>query len=361
MNRTPSLSILVPAYNVRHYVGDCIAAILRQLQPQHELIVIDDGSSDGTAALLAQLKAAHGGDNFTLIEQANQGISCARNRAVQEARGDYIVFIDSDDLLLDGALAGIEAAIAQWRPDAVAVDFRMWHPDQPSKNRTVRCGYAPNTPITDRDTILSVFLADRDMYVWAKIIRREIYAQLAMPLFPPGRVFEDVAVVPQLLNLCASLVYLPMAILDYRQHPVSITRAISERWCMDFAAALLPVKQQFQRHAVSAPVQLQLDVAVCYFYVAVVKNSYQLPADVGNRVRAAIKAKLLESLFNDYRAVLRAMEDGTILSNDRGSDRAHAKQIRQAISGSLAFHWKQTINRKIKLWRRMRATRALAG
>lgn len=361
MNRTPSLSILVPAYNVRHYVGDCIAAILRQLQARHELIVIDDGSTDGTAALLAQLKAAHGGDNFTLIEQANQGISCARNAAVQAARGDYLVFIDSDDLLLDGALAAIEAAIARWRPDAVAVDFRMWHPDQPSKNRTVRCGYEPDTLITDRDTILKVFLADRDMYVWAKIIRREIYARLAMPLFPPGRVFEDVAVVPQLLNLCASLVYLPLPILDYRQHPVSITRAISERWCMDFAAALLPVKQQFQRHAVSAAVQLHLDVAVCYFYVAVVKNSYQLPADVGDRVRAAIKARLLEGLFNDYRDVLRAMEDGTILSNDRASDRAHAKQIRQAINGSLAFHWTQTINRKIKLWRRMRATRALAG
>lgn len=361
MNRTPSLSILVPAYNVRLYVGDCIAAILRQLQAQHELIVIDDGSTDGTTALLRQLRDAHGGDNFTLIEQANQGISCARNAAVQAARGDYIVFIDSDDLLLDGALAAIEAAIAQWQPDAIAVDFRMWHPDQPSKNRTVRCGYQPNTLITDRDTMLKVFFADRDMYVWAKIIRRAIYQQMAMPLFPPGRVFEDVAVVPQLLNLCANLVYLPLPLLDYRQHPVSITRAISERWCMDFAAALLPVKQQYQRHAVSASVRLHFDVAVCYFYVAVVKNSYQLPADVGDRVRAAIKARLLEGLFNDYRDVLRAMEDGSLLSNDAAADRAHAKQIRAAINGSLAFHWTQTINRKIKLWRRMRATRALAG
>ena len=357
MPSTPSLSIIVPAYNVRKYIGACMEAILAQLQAQHELVVIDDGSSDGTAAELARLCA--GRANVRVVTQANQGISAARNRGVSEARGAYIAFIDSDDLLLPGALAAIDAAIAAQQPDVIACDFRMWHPDQPSKNRTVRCGYQPNVLITDRDTILKVFFTDRDMYVWAKIIKREIYAQLAMPLFPPGRVFEDVAVVPQLLNCCRSLVYLPLPIIDYRQHPVSITRAVSEAWCMDFAAALLPVKRQFQRIAVSASVQLHFDVAVCYFYIAVVKNSYQLPAAVGQRVRAAIKASLLEGMFNDYGTVLRAMEQGSISSNDRGADRRHARQIRQAIDGSLLFHWQQTINRKIKLWRRMRATRAL--
>ncbi|CDG81606.1 glycosyltransferase family 2 protein [Janthinobacterium agaricidamnosum] len=359
MNSTPSLSIIVPAYNVQNYIDACIASILAQLQPHHELIVIDDGSSDATGVRLAALRASHDGANFSVTHQPNQGISATRNHGVAAARGDYIAFVDSDDVLLPGALAAIDREIAG-QPDVIACDFRMWHPDSPAKSYTVRCGYQPGVTITDRDLILQVFFADSDMYVWSKIFKRHIYMRHDMPLFPVGRVFEDVTVVPQLLASCASLVYLPQAIIDYRQHPVSITAAVSEKWCLDFAAALHAVKRRLTPQLPAASVRLQFDVAACDFYIGVVKNSYQLPLSTGSRVRKAVKACLLDSLFHEAPQVMAALRQGMPMSKNVQADRRLAKQLNAALSGSLGFHLAQSINRKLKYWRRLRQIRVQA-
>ena len=83
-----TVSVIVTAYNVERFIEACLAAVLEQLRPDHELIVIDDGSRDGTAARIRQLRAAHGGVNFHFIEQANQGVSAARNASLALARGD---------------------------------------------------------------------------------------------------------------------------------------------------------------------------------------------------------------------------------------------------------------------------------
>ena len=82
---TPLLSILVPAYNVERYITDCLEHIVAQMDRQHELIVLDDGSTDQTAARVQAIQAAWPRLCITLISQANQGIADARNRALQEA------------------------------------------------------------------------------------------------------------------------------------------------------------------------------------------------------------------------------------------------------------------------------------
>lgn len=360
MTTVPSLSIIVPAYNVEQFIDTGLAAIALQLLPRHQLIVIDDGSSDTTPARIAALQARHGGTNFLFARQSNQGVSCARNHGLALATGDYIMFIDSDDQLLPGALAAIEDVIASHHPDVVACDFRMWNPHKPSKNRTLRCAYPAGQLIADRDLIMDVFFSDRDLYIWTKVFRREVYARQHTPLFPPGRVFEDVMVVPQLLASCASLVYLPLAIIDYRQHPVSITYTVSEQWCHDFSAALHTARKTLAGHALGDSVRMQFDVTVCYFYIGVVKNSYQLRYATGQRVRAAIKASLADSLFHPLATVLAAMDSGTLRSKSPKADRVVARQVRAAVDGSLGFHLAQALNRKLKSWRRQRLIKAQA-
>ncbi|TFW28762.1 glycosyltransferase family 2 protein [Duganella callida] len=349
---TPLLSILVPGYNVERFITDCLEHIAVQMRGHHELIVVDDGSTDQTVARVRAVQAAWPRLAIRLIEQPNQGISDARNRALQEARGAYIVFVDSDDRLLPRSLEALERVIADKQPDVIATALRFWHPDAPDKDRDVYMSYQPEQTITCQDTILSAFFADRHMYVWCKVFRREIYAQLAMPLFPSRRLFEDVAVVPRLLQRCRSLVYLPHVLLAYRQHPVSITRVISEQWCVDFVSALAAVKPAFEQAGVSAAVRAQFDRAVCHFYIGMVKNSYQLPAATGDAVRGKVRRIFLDSLFAPPQQVLAAM---------RGNrDDAHtARQVQRALNDNRWFHLQQTAVRKLKLWQRLERTRAL--
>lgn len=97
----PRLTIIIPSYNAETFLPRCLDSIMSQDFDDFEVIVIDDGSTDGTAAILKRRKA----DNLRIISQANRGMATARNRGLDKATGEYVMFVDSDDRLCPNALA----------------------------------------------------------------------------------------------------------------------------------------------------------------------------------------------------------------------------------------------------------------
>lgn len=93
----PLVTVIVPTYNVEAYVDDCLNSILSQDYPEMEVIVVDDGSTDGTVAALAAY-----GDRVRLVRQENRGAAAARNHGLALARGTYVTFLDGDDIWLPG-------------------------------------------------------------------------------------------------------------------------------------------------------------------------------------------------------------------------------------------------------------------
>jgi len=89
------VSIIIPSYNSRQWVCDAIDCSLQQTYPHCEVIVVDDGSTDGTAELLS----TNYGDKIRYVYQENRGLSGSRNTGLRNARGDYIQFLDADDLI----------------------------------------------------------------------------------------------------------------------------------------------------------------------------------------------------------------------------------------------------------------------
>src|ERR1700722_20888411 len=102
------ITVAIPVYNSEHCLRETLESALAQTFPAHEIIVVDDGSTDGTAALVQSF-----GDRVRYIRQENSGASAARNNAIQHATGDWIAFLDHDDLFqpskLDKQRAVIEA------------------------------------------------------------------------------------------------------------------------------------------------------------------------------------------------------------------------------------------------------------
>ena len=114
MNRAvvrPLVSVIIPTFNRDWIVAEAIQSVLAQSYRQFELIVVDDGSTDRTPAILRKFK-----DSIQVIRQTNQGVSAARNHGVDAARGEFIAFLDSDDL---------------WRPEklSVQVNFFLSNPE----------------------------------------------------------------------------------------------------------------------------------------------------------------------------------------------------------------------------------------
>jgi glycosyltransferase involved in cell wall biosynthesis len=110
----PVVSIVTPAYNAASYIESAITSALRQTFADLEILVVDDGSTDDTAAIVARV--ASGDPRVQLLRQPNRGVSAARNAAMRSARGRYFAFLDSDDLWHAGFLEA-QIGLLESRPD----------------------------------------------------------------------------------------------------------------------------------------------------------------------------------------------------------------------------------------------------
>ncbi|OGB33428.1 MAG: hypothetical protein A3F78_22320 [Burkholderiales bacterium RIFCSPLOWO2_12_FULL_61_40] len=119
----PLVSVVMPAYNARPFIEESIASVLSQDYPSIELIVVDDGSSDGTTEAVARW-----GDRVKVIRQTNAGPAAARNRGIAQAQGEFLAFLDADDVWLPGKIS-LQVQYLQDHPEVGVVfgDFLHWH------------------------------------------------------------------------------------------------------------------------------------------------------------------------------------------------------------------------------------------
>lgn len=103
------LSIIIPAYNVESFLPQCLDSIFPQKDADVEVLCIDDGSTDGTSRLLQDYATEH--HNLRVLTQPNRGMSTARNWGLKEATGEYVMFVDSDDWLIEGSLSKLLASL----------------------------------------------------------------------------------------------------------------------------------------------------------------------------------------------------------------------------------------------------------
>ena len=114
---SPTISIIVPVFNTAAYLPKCVGSILSQSFKNLELILIDDGSTDGSAEICDQF--ARDNDSVVCIHQENKGVSAARNRGIEVSSGRYIWFCDSDDVVVDGALTTLSRCIEDLSPEMI--------------------------------------------------------------------------------------------------------------------------------------------------------------------------------------------------------------------------------------------------
>lgn len=207
------LDIIVPAYNVEKYIAQCVCSVLEQ-ETKHSfrLIVIDDGSTDATGSILDSFQG------LTVIHQENRGFSGARNRGLELATADYLMFLDSDDCLCPGAIESLMNAAREhgaWIVEGnyIEVDTE----GQVIRRHRHKAGTLD--PVRDCEG-----------YVWGKVIRRELFRELA---FPKDYWYQDSIVRQILLPLAKeqgrSVWGVEDSIVRYRRNPGGITKKSRSR------------------------------------------------------------------------------------------------------------------------------------
>lgn len=131
-------SIVIPAYNYGQCLSFALESVLSQEGDDFEILVIDDGSTDDTPAVLSGLRSRHP-DRFRSIRQENSGLAAVRNRGIVETTGEYLIFLDADDRLLPGALASFRNFLERnGRPGMVCGGHLSVHPDGKVRRHSAR-------------------------------------------------------------------------------------------------------------------------------------------------------------------------------------------------------------------------------
>ncbi|POR12715.1 glycosyltransferase family 2 protein [Diaphorobacter sp. LR2014-1] len=242
----PWLSVLVPVYNAEAYVEKCLTSVVLQADEGVEVLVLDDCSSDASSAVLQSLSQRWPGRLRLMRHGVNQGQSAARNSMIAEARGEYLWFLDADDRLLPGALAGLQSIVRQHAPDVVLCDFSVWRQNSRLKHRLRgerhrRTFDGPRQRLTHEPcTLLAGLLLAGQLHAWSKISRRALWGEDLR--FPVGRCFEDMAALPLMALRARSFFYEPQPWVAYRQHADSVLATMSLTKVQDQVVALSPLR-----------------------------------------------------------------------------------------------------------------------
>lgn len=163
----PTVSIIMPAYNVAPYVGAAIRSALAQTFTDFELIVVDDGSKDDTAEIVRELVRED--ERVRLVQQANRGLAGARNTALRASRGEFLALLDSDDTWEPEFLAA-QLALLDAHPDVDIVTGNGWYLDGPRNGQLAR-----PCPDPRPDPELASIIGDEWSVFIMSVFRRRVY------------------------------------------------------------------------------------------------------------------------------------------------------------------------------------------
>jgi glycosyltransferase involved in cell wall biosynthesis len=205
--RAPAVSVVITSYNYERYVGGCVRSVLAQTAPPAEVIVVDDGSTDGSLALLEGF-----GDRIRLVRQENRGSVAATYRGFQESAGEVLMFLDSDDLLHPRAVEEVRRA---WRPGCAKVQYELELIDAEGTRLGRRyCNYVAGY---DERAVREEFAA-HGTYVWPVTTGNAYSRWYAAGLMPVRRPYWVDGVLNTLAPLYGDVVVVNRVLGWYRQH-----------------------------------------------------------------------------------------------------------------------------------------------
>lgn len=214
-----TISIVVPAYNVAKWIDEAIASILVQEPRPHEVIIVNDGSTDTTGEVL---RAYEQHPMVTVITQQNQGLGAARNIGLARCTGEYVYFMDSDDYIEPMFMARISAEIVNNQFPDVVLFAGVGFADKGVTLATVPTFPRTSAKFPDDGSLLRTLVDRKCMHALATLYvsKRRLWTDL--PLSFPSIIHEDEAVVFQLMTGATSAVVIPDTLYRYRIRAASI-------------------------------------------------------------------------------------------------------------------------------------------
>lgn len=222
----PLVSVIVPVFNAEEYLCQCVESVLAQSYTRWELLLIDDGSTDGSAKICNKFAARD--VRVKVSRQKNKGVSAARNKGLDISRGEFVMFLDADDFLHYRAIEMLMSVVINREMDVVMAEFKEFS----KVSRNIYYMYTDSFKTRFRYYSVSPEIAVRKILYQrilvpspcAKLFRRNLFRTLR---FREGIRYEDLDIIPKIIYAAKNVCWIPKFIYFYRQHPGSFLHRVS--------------------------------------------------------------------------------------------------------------------------------------
>lgn len=259
----PLISVIIPVYRVEAYLKRCVDSVLAQTYPKLQVILIDDGSVDNCPKICDQYAARDA--RIEVIHQANAGVSNARNHGLKIAKGEYVLFVDSDDYIAPDMCEKMLALIEQEQADMAVCNITYTYPNKPDFTPSPVLKTTGTQVSSEQALVLAVTEHSfGDTGMWNKLFARELLTDFS---FKEGMRSEDFWALCDLFPKARKIVYTPQSFYYYFQNPAGVTASRSLRARIDSYQAVKHFIEVCRRHAYQTARQA---VEYRYFDAAVV-------------------------------------------------------------------------------------------
>ncbi|MBQ6372862.1 MAG: glycosyltransferase family 2 protein [Clostridia bacterium] len=213
------ISVIVPVFNVEPYLSRCLDSLLAQDLRDIEIIVVDDGSTDGSPAICDAYRDCDA--RIRVFHTQNRGLSAARNLGIGNARGEWVMFVDSDDWVEPGFCQTPYRAAVESGADLVIFGFTVFKED----GRIDTKGFRMEAPVPPQAAVEFGINA-----AWNKLYRRALFDGIR---YPEGRLFEDALTTYRLVYRAHRIAALDAPLYNYKKRQKSISTTCDERSCRE--------------------------------------------------------------------------------------------------------------------------------
>ena len=249
------LSYIVPVYNVEQYIRPCLESIFQQGMDEEtfEVILVNDGTKDRSIEVVRDIINNH--RCVTVVEQTNQGLSAARNTGLREAKGYYVLFLDSDDMLVPNSVGPLlQEAFVDWA-DLVVAEF-VKRDNEGMMQEVDQAVDVKSETMTGREMFLH-HLNPRQCYVWRTLYRRSFLDSHQLR-FVPGIYFEDVPFTTECYLKAGKCVKSYQTFYIYRQREDSIVSSVNMRKLTDLNEVMARLWKMKETMALDAAEEKQM-------------------------------------------------------------------------------------------------------
>lgn len=278
----PLVSVIMPCYNNANYVAAALESVLSQDYPNFEVIVVDDGSTDNSVAVLETFN-----DKITVVKQANQGPAAARNNGLKMAKGKYVAFNDSDDFWLPGKLSA-QVSYLEKNPEIglCYCQWAIWDNEVPFKEISARFSASKQTLETDPDYtgwLYLKLLKDSIIHTITAVIRRTVLDDVGF-FNAKYRIGEDHDLWLRISHKY-KIAKLNHVFAVYRDNPTSITKGVQSQ---NFS--LLVLESALDNYGLSCPSGKEISQRLVNNYLGARHFDYGYNAMVKGHRSLALKS-----------------------------------------------------------------------